>query len=144
MGYVKSSINVKADPEEVYKLARNMEEFPRYMPDVKEITVLERGENYTVTNWITEVEGTPITWKEKEIFDNSSLTISYRLIEGDLEKFQGEWHFIPVDEGTKVTLDVDYDFGVPAIEELMGPILKKKLEENCNMMLSSLKKKIES
>ena len=144
MGYVKSEIYINAESEKVYNLAKKMEEFPRYMPDVKEIAVLERGDNFTVTNWVTEVEGTPITWKEKEIFDDSSYTISYRLTEGDMEKFQGEWHFISVDGGTRVTLDVDYDFGVPAIEEIMGPTLRKKLKENCNMMLFSLKKKIES
>ena len=144
MGYVETAIDINAEPEVVYNLAKKIEDFPLYMPDVKEITVLERSGNFSVTNWVTEVEGTPITWKEKETFDDSSLTISYQLLEGDLEKFQGAWRFVPKDGGTRVTLDVDFDFGVPAIEELMGPILKKKVEENSLMMLSSLKKKIES
>ncbi|MCL5037308.1 MAG: SRPBCC family protein [Chloroflexi bacterium] len=144
MPFVESSIAIKEIPEKVYNLAKKMEDFPNYMPDVKEVSLIEKCKNYTVTNWVTEVEGTAITWKEKEIFDDVNFIIDYKLLEGDLEKFEGKWKFEPFEGGTRVTLNVDYDFGVPAIEEVMGPTLKKKLEENCKMMLSSLKKKIES
>ena len=144
MPFVESSITIKETPEKVYELTKKMEDFPDYMPDVKEVSLIEKCENYTVTNWVTEVEGTAITWKEKEIFDDVNFIIDYKLLEGDLEKFEGKWTFEPFEDGTRVTLNVDYDFGVPAIEEVMGPTLKKKLEENCIMMLSSIKKKIES
>jgi len=36
-------------------------------------------------------------------------------------------------------LGVDYDFGVPTLAELIGPILQKKVEENSAMMLQALK-----
>jgi hypothetical protein len=44
---------------------------------------------------------------------------------------------------THVVLGVDYDFGVPTLAELIGPILQKKVEENSLMMLRALKAKSE-
>jgi len=45
---------------------------------------------------------------------------------------------------THVSLGVDYDFGVPTLAELIGPILHKKVEENSLMMLRALKAKCEA
>ncbi|MEQ8186654.1 MAG: aromatase/cyclase [Candidatus Eremiobacterota bacterium] len=143
MPYVETSIIIKSDPEAVYKLACNMEKYPDYMRDVSSVIVTERKENQTVTDWETNVDGTPIYWKEIDYFDPESLTISYKLIEGDLDKFEGQWIFKHVPEGTEVILGVDFDFGIPALEELIGPTLIVKVRENSLMMLEGMKKAIE-
>ncbi len=65
------------------------------------------------------------------------------MIEGDLDKFEGEWKFIPHKDGCKVVLGVEYDFGMPSLTELIGPTLKQKVRENSEMMLEGMKKKIE-
>ena len=143
MPYVETSITILADPGEVYRFACNMEDFPKYMEDVEAVTVLERSENHTVTDWETNVEGTPIYWKEIDDFDDKNLIISYRLIEGDLDKFEGQWNFKAVPGGTEVVLGVDFDFGIPALEELIGPTLIVKVRENSTMMLEGMKEEIE-
>lgn len=143
MPYIETSIIIKGDIDKIYNLAKNMEEYPKFMPDVETVKILERGENKTITEWITNVEGTPITWKEEDIFDNPNKIISYRLIEGDLDKFEGAWKFSKTQDGVRVTLGVDYDFGIPSLTELIGPTLEIKVKENSQMMLSGLKNMIE-
>ena len=143
MPYVETSIIIKSRPEAVYKLACNMEKYPDYMRDVSSVTVIERKENQTITDWETNVDGTPIYWKEIDYSDTEGLTITYKLIEGDLDKFEGQWIFKPVPEGTEVILGVDFDFGIPALEELIGPTLIVKVRENSLMMLEGMKKAIE-
>jgi len=143
MSFVEVSILVNSSPQTVYGLAKEMERYPDFMPDVESITVVERDANRTVTDWVTNVEGIPICWKEEDIFDDAAATISYRLIEGDLDKFEGAWTFEPKDGGTQVTLTVDFDFGMPTLADLLGPILKVKVEENSEMMLAGMKKEIE-
>lgn len=120
-----------------------MENYPQFMPDVENVTILEREGNRAVSKWITNVEGTPILWTEEDLFNDEKLEISYRLIEGDLEKFEGTWRFLPEGKGTKVILGVDYDFGMPTLTELIGPTLELKIKENCDMMLQAMKIKIE-
>jgi len=121
-----------------------MERYPQFMPDVESVKVLSRNGNATTTRWKTLVEEAPIEWTEEDVFDDANTRIAYRLIEGDLDKFEGTWTFEESDGATNVTLGVDYDFGVPTLSELIGPTLQKKVEENSRMMLEGLKRQCET
>jgi ribosome-associated toxin RatA of RatAB toxin-antitoxin module len=143
MPQIERSIYIEGDPQAVYTIGKNLEEYPQFMPDVESVKVVEKSGRQAVSEWITNVEGTPIIWKEEDIFLDEKLEIHYKLIEGDLEKFEGEWRFVKEKTGTKVILRVDYDFGMPSLTELIGPTLELKVRENCDMMLEAMKKKIE-
>jgi ribosome-associated toxin RatA of RatAB toxin-antitoxin module len=143
MPYVESSIEIKAARHAIYELAKDMESYSDFMPDVEYVKIIKRNGNETVTRWKTLVEEAPIEWTEVDIFDDVNTRIDYKLIEGDLDKFEGAWTFVERDGVTKVVLGVDYDFGVPTLAELIGPILQKKVEENSMMMLQALKDRCE-
>ncbi|MHC9542924.1 MAG: type II toxin-antitoxin system RatA family toxin [Vulcanimicrobiota bacterium] len=143
MPFVKTSIRIKAEPDTVYSFAKNMEQFPQYMRDVESVKVLERRENSTLTEWVTNVEGTPLIWIEEDHFDDEKKSISYRLTEGDLDKFEGTWTFTEQNGETEVELGVDFDFGIPHLEELIGPTLVTKVKENSDMMLEGMKRYFE-
>jgi ribosome-associated toxin RatA of RatAB toxin-antitoxin module len=141
---VEEQIYIEGDIDAVYAIARDMESYPQYMPDVESVTVLERNGDNTTTEWVTDIEGTPIVWTEVDEFDDAAHRIRYRLIEGDLDKFEGEWRFDRMGRGTLVVLGVDYDFGIPNLTELIGPTLEVKVRENSQMMLRAMKQHIES
>ncbi|MDO8885990.1 SRPBCC family protein [Candidatus Oleimmundimicrobium sp.] len=143
MPCVKSSIEIKAPKKDVYKLAKNMESFPSFMRDVKEVKVVKEEKNKTVTEWATEIDDIALNWTEEEWFDDENCLIKYKLIEGDLDKFEGEWKFEEIPEGTRLVLTVDFDFGMPNMEDLIGPVLELKVKENSEMMLEGMKKKME-
>ena len=144
MPYVESTIVVDAPARDVYELAKEQERFPQFMPDVETVTVLERHAGYIVTRWKTLVEDAPIEWTEEDRFDDGNVRIDYKLIEGDLDTFEGAWTFDEHDGRTTVTLSVEYDFGVPTLAELIGPTLAKKVKENSEMMLAGLKREVET
>jgi ribosome-associated toxin RatA of RatAB toxin-antitoxin module len=144
MPYVESSIEIKGDIEEVYKIASDMESYPQFMENVNSVEVLKREEDKTITAWVTEVDGRKLTWRERDIFDFQKNRIYYEQIEGDLKKFSGEWRFAEKDEITEVMLTVDFDFGIPMLAPLLNPILKKKVISNSESMLSAIKQKAES
>ena len=143
MPYVETSIDIAAPRQRIYEMAKDMERYPDFMPDVEYVKVLKRDGNQTITRWKTLVEEAPIEWTEVDVFDDANTQIDYRLIEGDLDKFEGAWKFKERDGVTNVVLSVDYDFGVPTLAELIGPILRKKVEENSLMMLQALKVRCE-
>ncbi len=144
MPYVESTIIVDAPARAVYEMAKEQERFPQFMPDVETVTVLERHADYIVTRWKTLVEDAPIEWTEEDRFDDALIRIDYKLIEGDLDTFEGAWTFVESDGQTLVTLGVEYDFGVPTLAELIGPTLAKKVKENSEMMLAALKSEVEA
>src|SRR5215469_9436507 len=100
MPYVETRIVVAAPARVVYELAKDQERFPQFMPDVETVRVLERHPDHWITRWKTLVEEAPIEWTEEDRFDDAALRIDYKLLEGDLDKFEGAWTF---EEGDGVT-----------------------------------------
>lgn len=144
MPYVETSIVIAAPARVVYELAKEQERFPDFMPDVETVTVLERHADRILTRWKTLVEEAPIEWTEEDRFNDGDLRIDYKLLEGDLDKFEGAWTFSENGAHTHVVLGVDFDFGVPTLAELIGPTLERKVRENSEMMLAALKKEAEA
>ena len=144
MPYVETSIVIAAPARVVYELAKDQERFPEFMPDVESVSVVERQADRILTRWKTLVEEAPIEWIEEDRFDDGNLRIDYKLLEGDLDKFEGAWTFEENGGETHVVLGVDYDFGVPTLAELIGPTLERKVRENSEMMLAALKNKAET
>ena len=142
--YVETTIRIAAAASVVYELAKEQERFPEFMPDVESITVLERSAGRTLTHWKTLVEDAAIEWTEEDLFDDAHTEIRYRLLEGDLDTFEGAWTFTQDGDDTQVVLSVEYDFGVPTLAELIGPTLEKKVRENSEMMLAALKREAEA
>lgn len=137
-------MTIAAPLENVYAVLAHMEAFPQFMPDVESVEVLERKNHHTITQWVAYIdEDTPISWRELDTFDQENRKIQFQLIDGDLEVFEGEWKLEEEKGKTKVSIELTYDFGMPAFEKIIGPILKKKVRDNCLMMLNSIKKKVE-
>lgn len=143
MPFVEVTMPVMCDRHEIYPILKEMEKYPEFMEDLISVEVLERKENTTVTKWVSNVDGRTIKWTELDVFDDENLHISYRQLEGDLKRFEGEWSLTPIDGGTEVKLTVDFEFGIPMIAGLLNPILKKKVRDNSANMLKSIKEKME-
>lgn len=134
---------VSANPSEVYKLACDMEKYPEYMEDVINVQVIRCMENETLTSWDTKVDGRSFKWIEKDIFDDYNKTITYELIKGDLKEFHGQWNFKNIDGNCLVSLEVEFDLGVPILARLLNPILTKKVNSNSKAMLKAIKEEVE-
>ena len=138
MPYVEVSIEVQGEPELIYPILKDMERYPDFMKDLVSVNIVERTENSTVSNWVSNVDGRIIKWTERDIFDDQNMHISYCQIEGDLKKFQGEWILKKTASGSEVKLTVDFEFGIPMLAGLLNPVLKRKVRENSENMLSAI------
>ncbi|MCX7970621.1 MAG: aromatase/cyclase [Negativicutes bacterium] len=143
MPKVECSLEIMAEPDKVWPVICDMTAYPEFMPDVKSVTVIERKENSTVTEWRTTVDGRPINWSERDYFYPDRLRIEYEQIAGDLKKFTGFWQLTPAEGGTVVVLSVDFEFGIPMVAGLLNPLLKKKVRDNSMAMLTAIKNRLE-
>ncbi len=143
MPYVETKTVIKGDGVQIYDIIKDMVAYPSFMKDLVSVEILERGENYTVSHWVSNVDGRKIVWTERDTFYPEELKITYAQTEGDLKKMEGQWVIEPKAEGCEVTLAVDFEFGIPMIAGLLNPILKKKVRENSENMLTSIKEQIE-
>lgn len=150
MPQVEVSTLVQGRLNDVYTIASDMESYPNFMDDVKQVEVIERGEDYTITNWVTEVDGKTIRWTERDVFIPEQGKIVYQQIKGDLKKFEGYWQITQNQNQDQdqdqvfVRLSVDFDLGIPMLSTIMNPLLVKKVKANSESMLKAIKQRVES
>lgn len=145
MPEVSASIVIRAPLEAVYASARRVEDFPRFMPDLERVTVLERnGDVPTLTEWVGIVEGRRIRWVEEDQWDDATHRCRFRQREGDFDRYEGTWEFVPDgDGGTRTTITVEFEFGIPLIGRLLSGLLRVKMQQNIDGMLKALQQQIE-
>ncbi len=143
MPFVKSDILIKGDKNAIYQVIQNMEDYPRFMESLVSVTVLERGKNYDISHWVSNVDGRKIVWTERDDFYPEDFKITYQQTDGDLKKMEGVWELNDEAEGVRVSLTVDFEFGIPMIAGLLNPLLVRKVRENSETMLAAVKGQIE-
>lgn len=140
MPYVEVSTLVRGDIDAIWNIVSDMPSYPNFMPNLVSVEVVEKeSEAVTSTKWVAKVDGRVLTWVEKDFFDRDKYRIEYHQVSGDLKKFQGYWQLENTEDGVSITLTVDFDLGIPMLDMLLNPILKKKVRENSEGMLSSIK-----
>lgn len=143
MPHVEVKTVIAAPRDAVYDICSDMTRFAEFMPDVQSITLVESGDGYTVTDWVTSLQGRKFAWREREEFDRDNYRIYYRQVQGDLKKMEGEWLFETTMDGTEVTLTMDFEFGLPLLEAVLNPVAIFALKKNMNGMLEAIKAKAE-
>ena len=143
MPYVETKTLIKGQIDDIYNIVKNMEAYPGFMHDLESVEIIERGNDYTVSHWVSNVDGRRIVWTERDTFFDDENRIVYKQTEGDLKKMEGEWRLKNSDDGVEVVLAVDFEFGIPMIAGLLNPILKKKVRDNSENMLAAVKAQIE-
>jgi len=148
MPEITSSVHIAADIETVYRVARDIERFPEYMPDVQSITVLERNPDGSrvVAEWVGVVREFKLTvrWVEEDIWDDAGKTCRFQLVKGDFKSYEGIWRFAEEDGGTRFTSTLTYEYDLPLIGPIIKSLIRKKMQENSDKILEAIRKKAES
>lgn len=121
------------------RLITRIEDFPKYVPSIKRCRLIRRDRTHSVTEWIVELEGIPISWREEAVFDPRNRMLRFQLIEGDLEKFEGRWTLFGTDAGeTEVLFEAVLKLGVPVFEHVVGGIVADKVRVLFESLLDAL------
>lgn len=144
MPQLEVTVEIHADPTQIYDLLKKMEEYPSFMEHLQTVKILEQGDGWTITKWQTCVVGQKWQWTELDQFDDQKLRIEYKQKSGDLKEFEGFWQVNRLPQGSEVKLVTNFDLGVPVMAELLNPVLHQVLKSNCLSMLHALKDHLES
>ena len=127
---------------EAYRVIKNMERYPLFMPDLISVKILSKEENSTITAWKSSVNGMAFSWVEKDFFDDVKMCIDYEQLEGDLKKLEGRWRVTQENGCACVSLRVEFELGIPMLAEMIYPLLKKTIYDNCVKMIAGIKKEL--
>jgi len=141
---VEASTVIGASIEKVYALAKDVERFPQFMPDLESVAVLERLPTGTVTEWVARVQGRRIRWVEEDEWDDGKRVCTFRQRSGDFNKYEGAWRFEATPEGTRTSLEVEFELDIPLAGALLSSLVKVLMRKNCESMLAALKGQLEA
>lgn len=142
---LKEEIEIDANVDIVFKVMLDLEKFPEFMEDVKKITILEENENKRISEWESEIDGLIFKWQEEDVYYPQEYKLTYRLIKGDLDKFEGYWQVIKLSENkSKLVLFLTFDLNIPTLKSLIMPTIKFKVKKNLALMLKAIKSRAES
>ena len=148
MPRITNELVINADPDTVYRVGRDVERFPEFMPDVKSVTVKERSEDgrRLVVEWVGYMPEFKLTvrWTEEDIWDDAARTCTFSFVSGDFKEYGGEWRFEPAEGGTRFVSVVDYEIEIPLVGPLIKSVIKRKMSENVDKLQLALKRHIES
>ncbi len=133
---------IPAEKWRILRLLTKVWEFPTYMPNVKEATIIQKDRNKMITKWRVQVDGVPIQWVEEEQLRFHENIIQFKAIDGDLSEFRGEWRLDDAAEGTMVTVTIFLRVEIPAIREFAVMYLKKMITRNFESILEGLEKRL--
>lgn len=147
MPKVQGSLLVEKSADYVYEIAKDIERFPEFMPDVESVNILEQtGNGRQISHWVGIIKEfrRTIQWTEEDYWDAENRVVTFRQLEGDYTEYRGFWEFKPVEENlTEVSIEVEYEYDVPLIGNLIKGLLQRKMQENIENMLQSLKSRCE-
>jgi ribosome-associated toxin RatA of RatAB toxin-antitoxin module len=145
---VESSVIINGDLEKTFALARDIESFPQFMPDVKKVTILERSPDgrHITSEFVGYIRDFRVTikWVEEDEWDEQAKTCGFKLVKGDFRSYSGLWTFESVDGGTKFTSVIDFEYEIPLIGPIIKSLVAKLMKQNVDNMLNAIKQKVES
>ncbi len=148
MARVELEVVIHAPLETVYAIARDVEAFPEFMPDVKSVRILEKSEDgsHTLTEWVAYASQLKlqVKWTEEDIWDDANHTCRFRQVKGDYDQMEGLWEFLPHPEGTLFRSTLDYELRVPLLGAIVQKVVHHLVTQNLRGILEGVKARAEA
>ena len=141
----EASTVIDAPIAEVYAVAADVENSPRWQPDIKKAEVLERDgrDDQVLVETQTDAKVRTLTSTLRFSYDPPN-GLSWRQESGDLKSVDGSWAFEEVGEGqTKATYEMTVDLGRMLGMAIRGPLVGVLRGQLVDSMPDKLKAEIE-
>ncbi len=143
MPTIIQNVLIAAPIETVYKIMKDVEQFPNIMADLESLVVLERSADtsHTITKWVGLVRefNMKVGWTEDDTWDDAAHKLEFRQIEGDMTSMDGVWQLTEEAGATRFNSTLNYEYEVPLLGALVKKLIHKKLEQNVQMILDGVK-----
>ena len=126
---VKRTALVTYTPQQMFDLVVDVERYCEFLPWVKGAQVHEKTERALQASITMERAGVRQTFTTRNEMDRPNW-MSLKLVEGPFRTLDGLWTFTPIGTaGTKVVLDMKFDFANPIASMLFGRAFEHSIGE---------------
>jgi ribosome-associated toxin RatA of RatAB toxin-antitoxin module len=133
MREVKRSALVPFTAAQMFALVEDIERYPDFVPWVTRAELVSRTDNEVVGRLEMHRSGLRERFTTRNILAPPR-QITLMLVEGPFRTLEGHWTFDPIaDRGTKVGLNVRFEFANP----MLAMLLSRSFEKNCGELVDA-------
>ena len=139
-------IVISASPERCEAVALDVERYPEWAADIKEVTVAERDDQGRASRvtFRAAAYGRSTTYTLAYDHSGAPERLAWELLEGDIMKrLDGSYQFLPVD-GDADSTEVVYELVVELLIPLPGFVKRRAESKIMNTALRELKARVEA
>jgi ribosome-associated toxin RatA of RatAB toxin-antitoxin module len=123
---------------DVFPLLCDMQQYPKYSDAVLSLSVAGTDDGTVLSTWTVRFGQGVATWTQQDAFDRGATTIRFKRLSGDIESFTGAWILRDAESGCSVQFTADFDIGMPALAEIIEPMIESMLRDNIAAILKGL------
>lgn len=121
---MKKSALVHYSAEQMFRLVKDVEAYPRFLPWCRSTRLLKSGEREICAELVVARLGIRQTFSTCNRFEENKW-MRLELREGPFKRLRGKWIFLPLREGAcKVELDLDFEFSGGFIDKAFGTVFQ--------------------
>jgi ribosome-associated toxin RatA of RatAB toxin-antitoxin module len=130
-------LDIRAPAVRVWEAVLDIESYPASMENVRSVEIRERiSPTEHRSAWSIALKGSILQWIEHDAIDHEAMVMRFTQVSGDLSMFDGHWRVREDEPGlTTVSFAVLFEIGIPLLAEMLNPVAKRSLQENCAEML---------
>lgn len=133
---------VSHTPAQMFALVEDFERYPEFLPWVAAAKLISRQGNELVGRLDMARVGVHESFTTRNVLAPPE-RMDMSLVEGPFKTLEGHWEFLPITDaagvikGTRVTLDMRFEFKSALLEVLLG----KVFEASCGALVESFTKR---
>ena len=140
---ISLKVNVKTAKQRLWEIIAHPENFPLFIPNIKDIRIVERDTKISLIRWKIEVDELEVGWIEQRHHFRDEGTISYRMIRGDFSAYAGSLSIQHAMNGVDLVWEIDIDWGLPSFSKVISVALEEKVRRSLRSMLLAIKRHAE-
>jgi len=124
MTIVKKSRNVSYSCAQMYELVNHVENYAQFLPHCLTSEVHHRDEDEVQATLVIGAAGISKSFTTRNLLQANKM-IEIRLVDGPFSHLEGFWRFDPINEGCKVSFDLEFEFAGRMLSMIIGPIFEQ-------------------
>ncbi|WP_190819714.1 type II toxin-antitoxin system RatA family toxin [Saccharopolyspora pogona] len=129
---------IGSDADTVFSALCDTERFADQTDEVRSVTVTARQDGTQDSEWAVTFRNGILCWSERDQIDQFARTITFRQLDGDFERFDGEWAVDESGSDTVVRFTAHFDLGMSSLAAIIDPIAEGALRASIQSILRGL------
>lgn len=122
----------------VFDTLSDFSHYAKLVDAVVSVDMIWETKEKASSRWVVKFRNGLLKWTEDDWFYRDKLQLCFSQTEGDFEAFYGCWFIEQTDQGVKVILAVEFDFGIPTLAMIVNPVGARVLTDQTQQTLLGL------